>query len=62
MLNKVPGVVLLLWVVKIMSAGLGTNGTSALFLVVIVGAVAWITVQDRRERRVPTDMEEARAA
>jgi uncharacterized membrane-anchored protein len=42
--------------------GLGTNGTSALFLVVIVGAVAWFTVQDRRERGVAPDMEEARAA
>lgn len=28
--------------------GLGTNGTSALFLVVIVAAVGWFTVQDRR--------------
>jgi uncharacterized membrane-anchored protein len=32
--------------------GLGTNGTSALFLVVIVGAVARFTVQDRRDRLV----------
>jgi uncharacterized membrane-anchored protein len=31
--------------------GLGTNGTSALFLVVILGAVGWFTVQDRRQRR-----------
>jgi uncharacterized membrane-anchored protein len=30
--------------------GLGTNGTSALFLVVIVAAVGWFTVQDRRDR------------
>lgn len=28
--------------------GLGTNGTSALFLVVILAAVGWFTVQDRR--------------
>lgn len=28
--------------------GLGTNGTSALFLAVIVGAVVWFTVQQRR--------------
>jgi uncharacterized membrane-anchored protein len=32
--------------------GLGTNGTSAIFLVVIVAAVGWFTVQDRRERRL----------
>jgi uncharacterized membrane-anchored protein len=32
--------------------GLGTNGTSALFLVVIVGAVSWFTVQARKERSV----------
>jgi uncharacterized membrane-anchored protein len=32
--------------------GLGTNGTSALFLVVIVAAVGWFTVQDRRARRL----------
>ena len=31
--------------------GLGTNTTSALFLVVIVSAVAWFTAQDHRERR-----------
>ena len=30
--------------------GLGTNGTSAIFLVVIVAAVARFTVQDRREQ------------
>lgn len=29
--------------------GLGTNGTSALFLLVILAAVGWFTVQDRRE-------------
>ena len=28
--------------------GLGTNGTSGLFLTVIVGAVAWFTLQQRR--------------
>ncbi|THJ05360.1 hypothetical protein E7Z54_07635 [Nocardioides sp.] len=33
--------------------GLGTNGTSALFLTVIIGAVAWFTVEQRRaDRRV----------
>jgi uncharacterized membrane-anchored protein len=30
--------------------GLGTNGTSALFLAAILGAVAWFTVEDRRAR------------
>ena len=30
--------------------GLGTNGTSALFLTVIVAAVCWFTVDDRRQR------------
>lgn len=30
--------------------GLGTNATSLVFLVVIVAAVAWFTVQDRRVR------------
>jgi uncharacterized membrane-anchored protein len=29
--------------------GLGTNGTSALFLAVILAAVGWFTVRDRRE-------------
>ncbi|GAB3038111.1 hypothetical protein GCM10011376_35310 [Nocardioides flavus (ex Wang et al. 2016)] len=28
--------------------GLGTNGTSGLFLAVIVAAVAWFTLQQRR--------------
>jgi uncharacterized membrane-anchored protein len=31
--------------------GLGTNGTSAIFLAVIVGAVAWFTVEQRRADR-----------
>jgi uncharacterized membrane-anchored protein len=31
--------------------GLGTNGTSALFLAVIVAAVAWFTVEQRRSDR-----------
>lgn len=30
--------------------GLGTNGTSAVFLVVILAAVGWFTVADRRQR------------
>jgi uncharacterized membrane-anchored protein len=30
--------------------GLGTNGTSALFLLVILGAVAWFTLRERRNR------------
>ncbi|CUR55002.1 conserved membrane hypothetical protein [metagenome] len=30
--------------------GLGTNGTSALFLAVIVGAVGWFTLVERREQ------------
>jgi uncharacterized membrane-anchored protein len=37
--------------------GLGTNGTSAIFLVVIVAAVTWFTVQDRRARSCETDAE-----
>jgi uncharacterized membrane-anchored protein len=37
--------------------GLGTNGTSAVFLVVIVGAVAWFTVQDGPVRRLEADPE-----
>jgi uncharacterized membrane-anchored protein len=36
--------------------GLGTNGTSAIFLVVIVGAVTWFTVQDRRARRLEPEV------
>jgi uncharacterized membrane-anchored protein len=31
--------------------GLGTNGTSAIFLVVIVGVVGWFTVQDHTAQR-----------
>ncbi len=31
--------------------GIGTNGTSAIFLAVIVGCVAWFTVKARREDR-----------
>ena len=31
--------------------GLGTNGTSALFLAVIVACVAWFTVKNRRDER-----------
>lgn len=31
--------------------GLGTNGTSALFLVIIVACVIWFTIQDRRGQR-----------
>ncbi len=31
--------------------GLGTNGTSALFLAIILGAVAWFTVEQRRADR-----------
>ena len=31
--------------------GLGTNATSAIFLVVIIAAVAWFTRQNRRENR-----------
>lgn len=37
--------------------GLGTNGTSALFLVVIVAAVAWFTVAKRRETREPAPVD-----
>jgi uncharacterized membrane-anchored protein len=33
--------------------GLGTNGTSALFLAVILAAVGWFTVSDRRADPVP---------
>lgn len=32
--------------------GLGTNGTSALFLLVILAAVAWFTLRERRDRSV----------
>lgn len=31
--------------------GIGTNGTSAIFLAIIIGCVAWFTVKDRRETR-----------
>ncbi|GAA3525357.1 membrane protein [Aeromicrobium panaciterrae] len=31
--------------------GLGTNGTSALFLAIILACVGWFTIQDRREDR-----------
>lgn len=35
--------------------GLGTNGTSALFLTVIVAAVAWFTIQQRRADGAPLE-------
>jgi uncharacterized membrane-anchored protein len=35
--------------------GLGTNGTSAVFLVVILAAVGWFTVADRRQRAEEPD-------
>lgn len=42
--------------------GLGTNGTSALFLTVIVAAVAWFTIQQRRTDDTAAASLEAAAA
>ena len=39
--------------------GLGTNGTSGLFLAVILAAVAWFTVSDRRARAADEGLETA---
>jgi uncharacterized membrane-anchored protein len=33
--------------------GLGTNGTSALFIAIIVACVAWFTIRDRRDAKEP---------
>ncbi len=35
--------------------GLGTNGTSAIFLAVIIGVVAWFTIQARRADQAAVD-------